>query len=91
MQPHLQIRCIGPKVYAYSFSAGGVSVQPADETTLDSLEHCLGDAGESLGHYFASVQISIEGRPLGTFAVGLVQRDAGALAGQLLEKLIREA
>lgn len=91
MQPLLQIRRIAPKVYAYSLSAGIAPTQPVDETTLDSLEHCLGDAGESLGPYFASVQISIEGRPLGSFAVDMVQHNAMALAGQLREKLIHGA
>ena len=90
MQPHLQIRCIAPRLYAYSLSAGGASTQPVEETTLESLERCLRDAGDSLGAYFASVQISIEGRALGSFAVGLVQRNATAVASQLREKLIRE-
>ncbi|MDM0041701.1 hypothetical protein QTH89_06000 [Variovorax sp. J22G21] len=90
MQPHLQIRCIAPRLYAYSLSAGGAPTQLVEETTLESLERCLGDAGDSLGAYFASVQISIEGRLLGSFAVGLVQRNAMAVASQLREKLIRE-
>jgi hypothetical protein len=90
MQPHLQIRCLGPQVYAYSVSAGGKVTQPADETTLASLEHCLDDAGASLGHYFSSVQISLQGQVLGSFAVGLVQRNAPGLASQLREKLVRE-
>ena len=90
MQPHLQIRCLGPQVYAYSVSAGGHATQPGDETTLESLEHCLGDAGASLGPYFASVQISLQGQVLGSFAVGLVQRNAPGLASQLREKFVRE-
>ncbi|RYF63989.1 MAG: hypothetical protein EOO22_25075, partial [Comamonadaceae bacterium] len=76
MQPHLKIRCIGPHIYAYSLSADGAAAQPGEETTLESLERCLDDAGASLGHYFASVQISIEGQLLGSFAVALVQRNA---------------
>lgn len=90
MQPHLQIRCLGPQVYAYSVSAGGCATRPADETTLASLERCLDDAGASLGHYFSSVQISLQGQVLGSFAIGLVQRNAFGLAGQLREKFVRE-
>ncbi|MET0543045.1 MAG: hypothetical protein ABWZ88_14980 [Variovorax sp.] len=98
MQPHLQIRCISPQVYAYSLSAGGVPsshTEPA-ETTMESLERCLDDAGDSLGHYFASVEISLQGQSLGSYAVRAVQSNANTLACQLREKfssecLVREA
>ncbi len=91
MQPHLQIRRLAPQVYAYSLTAGGTEPAPlSHETTLESLERCLGDACDSLGHYFSSVQISLEGQPLGSFAVGLAQRNACGLASQLREKFIRE-
>ena len=90
MQPHLQIRWLAPQVYAYSVNAGGLVTRPPEETTLASLEHCLDDALDSLGSYFPSVQISLQGQLLGSFSVGLVQRNAPGLASQLREKLMRE-
>ena len=89
MQPHLQIRCISPQVYAYSVSAGGASTGYA-ETTLESLERCLDDAGDSLGHYFASIEISLQGQSLGSYAVRLVRCNATGLACQLREKFSSE-
>ncbi|MEJ8826742.1 hypothetical protein WKW80_32840 [Variovorax humicola] len=87
MQPHLQIRCIRPQVYAYCLSAGGNSFVHT-ETTLESLERCLWDACDALGHYFSSVQISLEGQPLGSYGVALIQRNAPALARQLRARFL---
>ncbi|MEJ8848091.1 hypothetical protein [Variovorax rhizosphaerae] len=87
MQPHLQIRCIRPQVYAYSLSASAKSFLHS-ETTLESLERCLLDACDALGHYFTSVQISLEGQPLGSYGVALVRRNAPALARQLRERFV---
>src|SRR5690349_16709001 len=87
MQPHLQIRCIRPQVYAYSLSASAGSYLHT-ETTLESLERCLCDACDALGHYFSSVQISLEGQPLGSYGVASVQRNAPALARQLRERFL---
>jgi len=87
MQPHLQIRCIRPQVYAYSLSASSDSLLHT-ETTLESLETCLRDACDALGHYFSSVQISLEGQPLGSYGLTLVRRNAPALAKQLRARFL---
>jgi hypothetical protein len=55
---------------------------------LESLERCLRDACECLGSYFSSVQISLEGQALGSYALPALQRNAPGLARQLRENFM---
>jgi hypothetical protein len=89
MQPHLNISRSSPHSYAYSLSAGGA---PAcyHENALSSLERCLDDAADSLGHYFPTVSVSFDGMFLGTYAISLFQRDSTALAMELMSKALTQ-
>jgi len=85
MQPHLEIRHIGPDIFAYSLHAGRA---PAawTEDPMESLARCLNDAGDSLGPYFREVCISLDGQLLGSYAVERLTRHADDLALELIGK-----
>lgn len=71
MKPSLQIRCVGPQVYAYSVSVtpdGAAMTGP--EQVFCTLEGCLFDAGQSLDQYFPRVRVNFDGRKLGSCATG---------------------
>ena len=85
MLPHLEIRRIGPDFYTYSVRAGKADAC-RNEDPIDSLEGCLNDAGDSLGHYFPSVSVSLDGQDLGSYSVRSLQQDPVGLAAELLIK-----
>ena len=85
MLPHLDIRRVGPDFYVYCLRAGK-SDAGRREDPIDSLERCLNDAGDSLGHYFASVSVSLDGQDLGSYAVRRLQQNPVGLAAELLVK-----
>lgn len=85
MLPHLEIRRIGPDFYIYSVRAGK-SYAGRSEDPIDSLERCLNDAGDSLGHYFPSVSVSLDGQELGSYSVRSLQQNPVGLAAELLVK-----
>ena len=87
MQPHLEIRRRGPHFFTYSLGVG----QAADhhsEDALDSLEGCLTDAGDSLGHYFPAVSVSLNGMLLGSYEVERMLRNPRGLALELMGKAV---
>ena len=85
MLPHLEIRRIGPDFYTYSVRAGKADAC-RNEDPIDSLERCLNDAGDSLGHYFPSVYVCLDGQDLGNYSVQRLQRNPVGLAAELLVK-----
>lgn len=85
MLPHLEIRRIGPDFYTYSVRAGRADAC-RKEDPIDSLERCLNDAGDSLGHYFPSVSVSLDGQELGNYSVQRLQQNPVGLAAELLIK-----
>jgi len=89
MQPHLEIRRIGPEFFAYSVRAGRAPARHGEED-LDSLEHCLNDAGDSLGHYFSAVKVSLDGLFLGSYDVDQLLRNPTRVAVELMGKLSRK-
>lgn len=86
MLPHLEIRRIGPDFYTYSVRAGKADAC-RNEDPIDSLERCLNDAGDSLGHYFPSVNVSLDGQDLGSYSVQRLLQNPVALAAELLVKV----
>ena len=85
MLPHLEIRRVAPDFYTYSVHSGhATSVHSED--SLESLEHCLIEVGDSLGHYFPSVSVSLDGQDLGSYPVQRLQQNAAGLAAELLAK-----
>ncbi|MDM0115835.1 hypothetical protein QTI66_27045 [Variovorax sp. J22R133] len=88
MQPHLEIRRIGAEFFAYSVRAGRAPARHGEED-LASLEHCLNDAGDSLGHYFPAVKVSLDGLFLGSYDIGQLLRNPTGLAVELMGKLSR--
>jgi len=53
---------------------------------MESLERCLNDAGDSLGHYFPAVVVSLDGQDLGSYAVQRLQQNPISLAAELRVK-----
>ncbi|MEJ8814996.1 hypothetical protein WKW77_28245 [Variovorax ureilyticus] len=77
MKPVLAIRRVEPDAYSYRISdqeAGG---------TFASIEHCLVDAAASLGHYFTSVELNLEGLFLGACALDALRRAPRAVAQRI--------
>ena len=85
MLPHLEIRRVGRDFYIYSVRAGRASAGRCEDP-IDSLERCLNDAGDSLGHYFPSVSVSLDGQDLGSYSVRRLQQNPVGLAAELLVK-----
>jgi hypothetical protein len=84
LQPLVDIHRIGADAYSYRISARGA---PAcgEGAVFPSLACCLLDVGDSLGEYFARVQIRFEGLVLGTCATEVLRR----LPQQVAERLER--
>lgn len=77
MRPLLEIRRVETDGYSYRISAqeaGG---------TFTSLEQCLSDAAASIGHYFSSVELNIEGLFLGACATDALRRTPKAVAQRI--------
>ncbi|MBS0338982.1 MAG: hypothetical protein JSS56_00550 [Proteobacteria bacterium] len=85
MLPHLEIRRIGRDYYTYSVRAGRTDAGRCEDP-IDSLERLLNDAGDSLGHYFPSVSVSLDGQDLGSYSVRSLQQNSVGLAAELLVK-----
>lgn len=86
MLPHLEIRRIGPEFFTYSVRAG--HADPChSEDVMDSLERCLCDVGDSLGHYFPTVSVSLDGQELGSYSVQRLQQNPNGLAAELMVKV----
>ncbi|MGR4872406.1 hypothetical protein ACIPRI_26460 [Variovorax sp. LARHSF232] len=85
MLPRLDIRHIGQGFFSYCVRAGQAATCQF-EGGLDSLEGCLNDAGDSLGHYFSAVSVSLDGQELGSYAVQRLLKNPEGLAAELLDK-----
>ena len=83
--PHLEIRRVAPDFYTYSVHSGHATAIHSEDS-LESLERCLNDAGDSLGHYFPSVSVSLDGQNLGDYSVQRLQHNSVGLAAELLVK-----
>lgn len=83
--PHLEIRRISPDFYTYSVRAGHADTCHSEDS-LESLERCLNDAGDCLGHYFPTVSVSLDGQELGSYSVSRLQLHPISLAAELLGK-----
>ncbi len=83
--PRLDIRHIGQGFFSYCVRAAGAATCQF-EGGPDSLEGCLNDAGDSLGHYFSDVSVSLDGQERGSYAVQLLLKNPAGLAAELLNK-----
>ncbi|VTU39203.1 hypothetical protein [Variovorax sp. PBL-E5] len=84
MKPLIEIHRIGPGGYAYRISALGSDAQESGESgTFDSLARCLFDAGASLDHYFARVDLKLEGMFIGACTTDVLRRDPQAVARRI--------
>ena len=83
----LDIHQLRPNRYAYSIKTDGREAEAYYESAFDSLETCLQDAGDSLGHYFPSVQMRYEGRVVGACATESLRRNPKRLADRFLAAL----
>ncbi|MFT4269076.1 MAG: hypothetical protein QM586_17975 [Xenophilus sp.] len=72
-------------------SVSGSAARPASSSPcrirFDSLETCLQDAGDSLGHYFPRVQMRYEGSVVGACTTELLRRNPKGLAERFLAAL----
>lgn len=82
----LDIHQVHPGQYAYSIRTDGPGEGGTDpsECAFDSLETCLRDAGDSLGHYFLRVHMRYEGRVLGACATESLRRHPEHLAQRFM-------
>ena len=85
MLPHLEIHRHGPSFYSYSVRAFHRGSGHCEDG-LDSLERCLNDAAESLGHYFSSVSVSLDGQELGSYEVHRLAQHPLSMAAELMVK-----
>jgi hypothetical protein len=84
MKPLIEIHRIGPDAYSYRISAGGAAAREAG-SAFESLERCLFDAGASLGHYFARVEVNFEGMFLGSCATDALRRNPKGVAQRIAQ------
>lgn len=85
MLPLIEIRRIAPDSYTYSVRAGHGDACHSEDS-LGSLERCLNDAGDSLGHYFPTVNVCLDGQDLGCYAVQRLLLNPIGLAAELMVK-----
>ncbi|RZL94586.1 MAG: hypothetical protein EOP82_04770 [Variovorax sp.] len=85
MKPLIDILRLGWDAYAYRISAHE-AVELGADSTFDSLEGCLFDAGDSLGHYFPRVEVSLDGRHLGSCATELLRRNPKGVAERIAQR-----
>jgi hypothetical protein len=91
MNPVVEILRIGRDAYAYRISARGTAAEQEADSTFDSLERCLVDAGDSLGHYFSRVEVSLDGRLLGSCATDLLRRNPKGVAERIAQRSTQPA
>jgi hypothetical protein len=82
MKPLIEFQRIGPDAFSYQISAQGAGAQEAGRT-FASMEQCVRDAGDSLGPYFASVEIKFEGMFLGACATDALRTSPKAVAARI--------
>ena len=82
MKPLIDIQRIGPSAYCHRISAQGGTVQE-ESRSFAALDHCLRDAGDSLGRYFAQAELKFEGLFLGACAVDALRNTPQAVARRI--------
>jgi hypothetical protein len=87
MKPLIEIQRVGSDAYSYRISTLGAeaSEQEQGSGAFESLEHCLLDAGASLGSYFSSVEMNFEGMFLGSCATDALRRNAKGVAQRIAQ------
>jgi len=85
MKPLIEIQRVGSDAYSYRISTLGAEASEQDSGAFESLEHCLLDAGASLGSYFASVEMNFEGMFLGSCATDALRRNAKGVAQRIAQ------
>ena len=88
MKPLVHVHRLDQNAYTYHVSAFG-SRTPGDGGTFESLELCLFDAAASLDHYFANVELKLDGRPIGPCATGTMRRDPACVAQRMRRHIQR--
>ena len=84
MKPLVEIQRLGPNAFTYRISAFVAGAEEAgDSGTFDSLAHCLFDAGASLGSYFSSVELNVDGLFVGSYAVDALCRHSRRVAQRI--------
>jgi len=84
MKPLVELHRIGTDAYGYRISALGIdTTEKSGSGAFDSLEHCLFDAGASLGHYFERVELNLEGLFMGSYTTDALRRNPKAVAQRM--------
>ncbi len=84
MKPLVEIHRIGTDAYGYRISAHGIDgPEKSGSGAFDSLEHCLFDAGASLGTYFARVELNLEGMFFGSCTTDVLRRNPKGVAQRI--------
>jgi len=84
MKPLIDIQSIGPDAYCHRISAQGGAV-PEASRSFAALEHCLRDAADSLGRYFAQAELKFDGLFLGACAVDALRNTPQAVARRIAQ------
>jgi hypothetical protein len=84
MKPLIDIQSIGPDAYCHRISTAGGAV-PEASRSFAALEHCLRDAGDSLGRYFAQAELKFDGLFLGACAVEALRTTPLAVARRITQ------
>jgi hypothetical protein len=84
MKPLIEIHRIGTDAYGYRISAlGSDGHEKSGSGAFGSLEHCLFDAGASLGTYFSRVELNLEGLFLGSCATDMLRSNPKGVAQRI--------
>ncbi|GAA4351018.1 hypothetical protein GCM10023165_38870 [Variovorax defluvii] len=84
MKPLVEIHRVGTDAFSYRIRAFVAGAEEAgDSGIFDSLAHCLFDAGASLGSYFSSVELNVDGLFVGAYAVDALRRHSKRMAERI--------
>jgi hypothetical protein len=84
MKPLVEIQRAGSNAFTYRIRAFVAGAKEAgDSGTFESLARCLFDAGASLGHYFDSVELNVDGLFVGSYPVDALRRQPKRVAQRI--------
>lgn len=84
MKPLVEIQRVGSHAFTYRISAFVAGAGPAgDSGTFDSLAFCLFDAGASLGSFFPTVELKVDGLFVGSCPVDALRRNSRRVAQRI--------
>jgi hypothetical protein len=84
MKPLVEIQRVASNAFSYRISAFVAGAGPVgDSGTFESLAFCLFDAGASLGPYFASVELNVDGLFVGSYPIDALCRHPKRLAQRI--------